>query len=44
MITEREGYDPDLSAVQAQERRRRIQRHLRKQARELGYKLVPETA
>lgn len=42
LITEREEYDPALSAVQAQERRRRIQRRLRKQARELGFKLVPE--
>ena len=43
LITEREEYDPNLSAVQAQERRRRIQRRLRKQARDLGFKLVPET-
>ena len=42
LITEREEYDPNLSAVQAQERRRRIRRRLRKQASALGYKLVPE--
>ena len=43
LLTARAEYDPVFSAVQAQERRRRIQRRLRKQAHPLGFKLVPET-